>query len=226
MSAALRIVRMTETDYETAWRWQLDTAAAVRAGAPDTLALLQHPPVYTFGRRVRAEHLLVSEERLAARGAAVVETNRGGDITFHGPGQVVGYAILNLRRLGLGPVDYVCRLEEALIGVLARAGITGYRVRGRPGVWTDGGKIAAIGVRLEGGVTLHGFALNVHTDLSYFDAIVPCGLEGTSVTSMSRLLSAPPRLVDVEHAIVEEFARVLGYEVETSVARQKIGGLP
>ena len=226
MSAALRIVRMTETDYETAWRWQVDTAVSVRAGAPDTLALLQHPPVYTFGRRVRAEHLLLSEERLAARGAAVVETNRGGDITFHGPGQVVGYAILNLRRLGLGPVDYVCRLEEALIGVLARAGITGYRVRGRPGVWTDGGKIAAIGVRLEGGVTLHGFALNVHTDLSYFDAIVPCGLEGTSVTSMSRLLSAPPRLVDVEHAIVEEFARVLGYEVETSVARQKIGGLP
>ncbi len=221
----LRVVRMPLTGYEQAWQWQLDTAAEVRQGASDVLALLQHSPVYTFGRRVRPEHLLVSAEALQASGAEVVETNRGGDITFHGPGQIVGYPIVNLRRLELGPVDYVCRLEETLILTLQRFGITGYRVEGRPGVWTDDGKIAAIGVRVEGGVTLHGFALNVDTDLTYFDAIVPCGLEGTTVTSMTRLLDAAPPYAEVEHALADEFAQVFGYRVEEQTSNQKIGAL-
>ena len=226
MKTRLRTVRMPVTDYARAWQWQQDTAEAVRRGGPDVLALLQHSPVYTFGRRVRPEHLLVTREELVAAGADVVETNRGGDVTFHGPGQVVGYPILNLRRLELGPVDYVCRLEEALILTLARFGITGYRVGGRPGVWTEAGKIAAIGVRVEGGVTLHGFALNVDPDLSFFDAIVPCGLQGTSVTSMSRLLPETPGIPDVEQVIAEEFARVLDYVPEPAEpAHQEIGAL-
>lgn len=202
---------MPVTPYEAAWQWQQETAAAIRAGAPDTLALLQHTPVYTFGRRVRPEHLLVTREALQASGASVVETNRGGDVTFHGPGQVVGYPILNLRQLGLGPVDYVCRLEETLIRVLARFGIEGARVAGRPGVWTEAGKIAAIGVRVSGGVTMHGFALNVAPDLARFDAIVPCGLPDTSVTSMAKELGSAPDNADVERAIMEEFAEVFGY---------------
>ena len=226
MSAELRIVRMPETNYATAWRWQLDTAEAVRQGAPDTLGLLQHPPVYTFGRRLRPEHLLVSREALEAAGASVVKTNRGGDVTFHGPGQVVGYAIVDLRRAGLGPLAYVCRLEETLITALARFGVDGYRVDERPGVWTDAGKIAAIGVRVAGGVTLHGFALNVTTDLTFFDAIVPCGLAGTSVTSMAQVLGTAPEHADVETAVAEEFARVFDYAPELrEPERREMGAL-
>jgi lipoate-protein ligase B len=224
MSAPLRILGFSETPYEVAWQWQQDTAAAVRHSSPDTLALLQHPPVYTFGRRVRPEQLLASPEQIACAGAAVVRTNRGGYITFHGPGQVVGYPILNLRRLELGPVNYVRRLEEALIAALALFSITAYRVQGYPGVWTGAGKIAAIGVRFETGVTLHGFALNVDTDLRYFDAIVPCGLAGTGVTSMSQLLPGTPEIADVEQVIANEFVRVFDYVPESrSYARQEFG---
>jgi lipoate-protein ligase B len=156
----------------------------------------------------------LSREHLEAAGVAVVETNRGGDITFHGPGQIVGYPILNLRQMQIGPVDYVCRLEEVVIGTLAQFGIEAYRIEKRPGVWTEAGKIAAIGVRVESGVTLHGFALNVETDLSFFDAIVPCGLEGTTVASMARVLETAPKLVAVEDVVVDEFEHVFGYAPE------------
>jgi lipoate-protein ligase B len=226
MIRLLRIVRMPVTAYATAWQWQMDKAAAVRQGGVDTLALLQHPPVYTFGRRIRPDHLLVTREELVARGAEVVEANRGGDVTFHGPGQVVAYPIISLRRAELRPVDYVCRLEEVVIRAVARFGIAGYRVEGRPGVWTDAGKIGAIGVRVEGGVSLHGFALNVSTDLSYFDAIIPCGLEGTTVTSMATLLDSVPEHDDMELAIAEEFTDVFERSPESDLsAPQKMGAL-
>jgi len=211
MSKPLRIVRFPVTDYGVAWRWQQEAAQAVRNGASDSLALLQHNPVYTFGRRIRPEHLLVDRQELAARGAEVVETTRGGDITFHGPGQLVGYPILNLRRRGLGPLDYVCQLEEVIIRALSRLDIASFRVPGRPGVWTDAGKIAAIGVRVEGGVSLHGFALNVDPDLSYFDAIVPCGLTDATVTSIAQVGEEAPDLRVVERMLVEEFLSVFDY---------------
>ena len=214
MTASLRICRMPITEYLDGWQWQQDTAAQVRQGADDTLALLQHSPVYTIGRRFRSEHLLISQHELTAVGADVVETNRGGSITFHGPGQIVGYPILNLRRAGLSPRNFVCRLEETLIRTLASFGIQGYRIAGRPGVWTKLGKIAAIGARVERGTTLHGFALNVHIDLSNFDAIIPCGIQGATVTSMAQLLDPNPQYADVELALANNFLHLFGYSTE------------
>ena len=196
------------TPYEAAWRWQQATAAAVRGGDREALALLQHPPVYTFGRRVRPEHLLVPPDVLNARGAKVIETDRGGDVTFHGLGQLVAYPILDLRRRGLGPTEYVRRLEEVLLRTLSTFDVDAWRSPGRPGVWTGLGKIAAIGVRIEGGVSLHGFALNVDVDLAWFDAIVPCGLPDTNVTSMAEVLGASPGIEAVTKAAVQQFATV------------------
>jgi lipoyl(octanoyl) transferase len=161
--------------------------------------------VYTLGRRARREHLLVAPAELTRRGARVVEVDRGGDVTFHGPGQLVGYPILDLRARNLLPADYVGRLEHMLIDALAFSGITGERVPGRPGVWAGGAKIAAIGVRVQGGITTHGFALNVSTDLSWFDAIVPCGLAGTTVTSMAAIQRTSPPMESVEDAVTKAF---------------------
>jgi lipoate-protein ligase B len=196
-------------DYATAWQWQQDTAEAVRNGGPEALALLQHTPVYTFGRRVRPEHLLVSPEVLRQRGAEVVETNRGGDVTYHGPGQLVGYPILSLHRRGLGPTDYVRLLEETLVRTLDCFGVPAWRLPGHPGVWTGSGKVAAIGVRFERGVSLHGFAINVDVDLAWFDAIVPCGLAGAAVTSMAQLLGASPSTDEVSQVLVSAFFEAL-----------------
>ena len=211
MSRRLRVSRLPLIDYHAARRWQTDTAATVREGAADALALLQHAPVYTFGRRVRLDHLLVDASELRRRGAEVVESDRGGDVTFHGPGQLVAYPILNLRQRSLGPVDYVRRLEETMIRTLDAFGLRGERIAGRPGVWLRDAKIGAIGVRVQGGVSLHGIALNVDTDLSWFDAIIPCGLADAGVTSLERVLGVSPGLPAVEAAVTDAFAAVFDY---------------
>ncbi|MPZ48329.1 MAG: lipoyl(octanoyl) transferase LipB [Dehalococcoidia bacterium] len=214
MSRSLRVFRFPQVDYHVAWNWQTETANDVRAGAPDALALLQHSPVFTFGRRVRPDNLLVDAEDLRLRGAEVIESDRGGDVTFHGPGQIVGYPIISLKRRALGPVDYVRGLEETLILTLARFGLTSERVTGRPGVWLGGDKIGAIGVRVQGGVSLHGFALNVETDLAWFQAIVPCGIANAGVTSLARELGFTPGLAAVEDALIDSFATVFDYQPE------------
>jgi lipoate-protein ligase B len=202
-------LRWAQKPYRQAWEEQESIAASVRHGGPESLVLVEHTPVYTFGRRVRPEHLLVAAQELNLRGAEVVESDRGGDITFHGPGQIVGYPILDLKRRGLGPSDYVRGLEETLIRTLDGFGIVAERSPGRPGVWVGNSKIAALGVRVRGGVTTHGFALNVSTDLSWFDAIVPCGLAGAGVTSMERQVGGGHFTIsDVEHALVTEFEGV------------------
>jgi len=208
LTRPLHIFRWPEIDYHMAWRWQTETANAVRDGADEAFALLQHPPVYTFGRRIRADHLLINPEDVRRCGAALVESDRGGDVTFHGPGQIVGYPILNVRSRGLGPVDYVHRLEEAMILALSPFGLDAERVAGRPGVWLHGAKIGAIGVRISGGVSTHGFALNVETDLAWFEAIVPCGLADATVTSMEGLLGRSPGVTAVEEAIIDAFVMV------------------
>jgi lipoyl(octanoyl) transferase len=198
-ASALRVVRPGRVAYAKALAWQREAAELVRGGGgPETLFLLQHPPVVTMGRRATQDHLLLSTEELAARGVEVVETDRGGDVTFHGPGQVVGYPILDLRRRGLGAHTYLRFLEEKLIAVLATYGIEAFRDPAYTGVWTKAGKIAAIGIRVSAGVSLHGFALNVNTDLAYFGLIVPCGIQGRAVASMERVLSRP---VDVEEVM-------------------------
>src|SRR5262245_46068191 len=194
--APLRVVRPGRVGYADALAMQREAASALRAGlSPETLFLLTHPPVVTMGRRATEDHVLFSREDLAARGVEVVETDRGGDVTFHGPGQVVGYPILDLRKRGLGAHTYLRFLEEKLIVVLATYGIRAYRDPQHTGVWTDAGKIAAMGIRVSAGVSLHGFALNANTDLAYFGLIVPCGIEGRAVASMQQILGRP---VDVE----------------------------
>ncbi|MSQ42026.1 MAG: lipoyl(octanoyl) transferase LipB [Dehalococcoidia bacterium] len=200
--------------YEPALAWQRATAAAVRdRAASEALALLEHPPVYTVGAGGGREHLRTSAERLERLGARVIDVDRGGDITFHGPGQLVAYPILQLRRRELRPTEYVRGLESTILETLRVCGVEGELVRGRPGVWVDGAKVAAIGVRVRGGVTTHGLALNVTTGLEWFDAIVPCGIAGAAVTSLERLLGRAPAMTAVEAALARAFERAFGVEL-------------
>jgi lipoate-protein ligase B len=207
----LRQVRLYQpglVDYHGAWRWQRETAACVASGAPEALAVLQHAPVYTLGRRARRDSFLVDAETLARRGAAIVETDRGGDVTFHGPGQLIAYPILDLRARGLAASDYVRLLEEVMLRTVGALGIGAVRSPGRPGIWAGDAKLGAVGVRIQRGVTTHGLALNVDPDLLWFDAIVPCGLKGVEVTSMARLLANPVEIAAVEDAFIASFELV------------------
>ncbi len=179
-----------------------------RNGIPDVLLFVEHPPTYTLGRSGKREHLLIGEEELAALGADFIETDRGGDITFHGPGQVVAYPILDLRGWAPDVHAYLRALEEVLILALCRFGIVAGREAGSTGVWHPGGKIAAIGVRVSKWVTSHGFALNVTTDLDYFRRIVPCGIVGRGVSSMARVLEAPVSPARVREEISLSFGSV------------------
>ena len=210
MFSPMEIRRHGLLSYHDAWDLQRQLLARIIAGeAPETLLLLEHPHTYTLGRRGGQEHLLAAPEELAARGAVVIETDRGGDITYHGPGQIVGYPLLNLRRRTGGDVHrYLRALEEVLIGVLAAYGLAGEREPEYTGVWCRGAKVAAIGVRISRGITMHGFALNVSTDLSYFDHIVPCGIHGRKVTSLERLLGGEVSIDDVTGVIERQFREV------------------
>lgn len=210
MDARLTILRPGLLPYADAYELQQRTAASVRDGGDATLILLEHPPTYTLGARGDAANILASASRLRALGAEVVRTDRGGDVTFHGPGQIVGYPIVDLRALQIGVSDYVCGLEAMLIEVLGRFGIAGERSARNRGVWVDGAKIAAIGVRVSRGVTTHGFALNVNTDLSWFEHIVPCGLPDVRVTSMEAVTRAPHDVRAVQEAMIDAFAAQFG----------------
>ncbi len=210
----VRLWRPGLVDYDRALAWQRARGEALLAGVEgESLALLEHPPVFTLGARGNREHLLATPDVLAARGAAVVPTDRGGDITFHGPGQLVAYPILDVRGRSLGAATYVRRLEAVIIDTLAAFGITAERVEGRPGVWVEDAKIAAIGVRISRGISRHGLALNVSTDLEWFGQIVPCGIPNAEVTSMDRLLAEAPPMREVEDAMVAAFERAFGVRV-------------
>lgn len=176
--------------YEIALELQRDLARRRIAGEidEDMLLLLEHPPVVTLGRTAKEAHIVSSPERLRARGVEVHEVERGGDVTFHGPGQLVGYPILDLKRHRKDLHWYLRQVEEALILALREVGIEAERNSGYTGVWTRGRKIASIGVHARDWVTWHGFALNVTTDLSYFDLIVPCGIPQVQMTSVAREL--------------------------------------
>lgn len=218
-----RVVDLGRVGYHAAWEAQRQLAAA-RAGnrIVDTLLLLEHPHTYTLGRSGKVEHLLMDEAERAEKGVQVVEVDRGGDITYHGPGQLVAYPILYLGRADarghLPTADYVGylrRLEEVLIRTVGEFGISARREEGYTGVWVDrpGGpeKIAAIGVRVSaGGVSTHGVALNVAPDLDYFRGIIPCGIADRPVTSMQALLGSAPPAGDVRAAFASAFAGVFG----------------
>jgi lipoate-protein ligase B len=188
--ARCQVQRLGLVAYQRAWELQHRLVGACRTDGLARLLLLEHPPTYTLGVRGKQEHLLLDEGALARLGASAVRVDRGGDVTFHGPGQLVGYPILDLSRWGEGPLWYVRALEAVLIEALAAFGVAAERSPGRPGVWAGGAKIASIGVHVSRGVTSHGFALNVDPDLRYFRHIVPCGLPDVSVTSMANILQA------------------------------------
>jgi lipoyl(octanoyl) transferase len=172
----------------------------------DVLLLVEHPPVVTLGRSSKGKHLLASPDFLASRGVELFEVERGGDVTFHGPGQLVGYPIMDLKRHRQDLHWYLRQLERSLIDVLGQYGISAEQNKGLTGVWTGGRKIASIGVHARDWVTWHGFALNVTTDLSYFDLIVPCGIDGVRMTSMARELASLPDAEAVSQSVADTFA--------------------
>jgi len=206
------IRRLGRVDYEEALGLQKETERAVQnREQPDTLLLLEHPHTLTIGRRGDDSGILLPAELLAERDVKVFETNRGGKITYHGLGQIVGYPIINLSPDREDVHRFVRDLEEVLIRTLADFDIPSFRIAGLTGVHTDKGKVAAIGVHIARWVTTHGFALNVNTDLSYFDLIIAC--EGEPVTSMQKLLGREIEMKEVEDRIIARFAEVFDMEV-------------
>ncbi len=178
----------------------------------DVLLLVEHPPTYTIGRRGNGENLLISPNELEKLGIGLYWIRRGGDVTYHGPGQIVGYPILDLKMFKRDINLYLRQLEDVLLLTLNDFGIVGSRKVGFTGVWVNEEKIGSIGVSLNNWITMHGFALNVNTDLSYFDKIVPCGIKGKSVTSIERLLSKTLELAVVEDSIILNFCKVFNVE--------------
>lgn len=196
-------------DYERAWDWQRQLVDRRAANAiPDGLLLLQHPHIYTLGRLAKPEHVLADAATLERIGARLLAVDRGGDVTYHGPGQLVGYPIVALRPRGGDVHRYLRDLEEVLIRAIAEWGLAGRREPGYTGVWVGEAKIAAIGVRVSRGVASHGFALNVAPDLAYFGQIIPCGIRDRGVTSMARLLARPPSVEQVVERVAGHFAQV------------------
>ena len=189
-------------------------ARVVSGGLPNVLLLLEHPHVYTLGRRGSRGDILVTPERLAELGVEVHHVDRGGEVTYHGPGQLVGYPIVNLRRWGGGPLRYVRALEEVLIATLGEFGIDAESEERPTGVWVGDAKISAIGVKVSRGVTTHGFALNVAPDLSYFDHIVPCGMPDGLVTSMESHLRSAVSVQSAIPVVARHFGLVFGLSVE------------
>jgi lipoate-protein ligase B len=195
--------------YGPALEWQNELYRRRVAGeVEDVVLLLEHPHVYTLGRRFSAEHLLLSPEALAQRGIEVFECDRGGSITYHGPGQLVGYPVLQLENPDV--IAYLRSLEEMLIRAVSSFGIAAARREGLTGVWVGEEKLASIGVNVSRGVTKHGFALNVTTDLSYFAGMVPCGIAAVRVTSLEKLLGSAPTMPMVHETVVAELASMLG----------------
>ena len=209
----LHAVWLGRVPYAQALRLQEERVAARRAGAaPDTLLLVEHPPVITLGRAADPAHVLLAADALAERGIEVHECGRGGDVTYHGPGQLVGYPIVQLAPERRDAHRYLRALEQALIDAVAELGIAAHRAAGWTGVWVGNEKLAAIGVRLSTRwITSHGFALNVSSDLSGFTTIVPCGIRGRGVTSLARLSGREITLDEAARRVAPHVARVLGH---------------
>ena len=212
------VLSLPITHYHEVWDRQREMLTArAENDRNDTLILVEHPPVFTLGRRTQPEHWGGNLESLGNMGYEVVEIERGGSVTYHGPGQIVGYPILRMRDYCPGPKAYVGKLEEVLIRVLDEWDIKGQRVEQWRGVWIVDPqktmqKIAAVGVRITRGITMHGFALNVNVDLRPFELITPCGIEGCQVTSMASLLGNPVDMETVHKQIAHHFGEVFGIE--------------
>jgi lipoyl(octanoyl) transferase len=217
-----RVEQLGTVDYAEGLRLQAQRIAQRKAAEiPDTLLLLEHPHVYTLGRNARRENLLISEERLAALGAQLFETNRGGDITYHGPGQLVGYPIFDLTKHRRDIAWFMRSLEEVFIRVAREFGIEAGRLAGAPGVWVGNDKLVAMGVHISRWVTSHGFAFNVNTDLGYFEWIVPCGLPDKGVTSLAKLLGRPVEMNRTTRLVIEQCGKVFGMTMEVEESTVK-----
>jgi lipoyl(octanoyl) transferase len=217
-------------NYKKAWDYQeelFDEVVAIKEQnrrtdhkllTPNYLLFCEHPHVYTIGKSGKEDNLLMSEEFLKSKRASLIKINRGGDITYHGPGQIVGYPILDLDNFGVSIKDYIYQLEDVLIRTLKHYDIVASRVSGATGVWLDAGhpqnerKICAIGVRTSHWVSMHGFAFNVNTDLDYFGYIVPCGIQGKTVTSLEQELGNHIDIQQVQNILKQEFQSVFGME--------------
>jgi lipoyl(octanoyl) transferase len=211
MRSAPEVRRLGVVPYAEALALQRQLVDDRREGrVGDVLLLVEHPHVLTLGVRGDGgrSHILATDAALASRGVDVFETGRGGDITYHGPGQIVGYPILDLKPDRCDVHRYVRDLEEVLIRVAADYGLAGERVQGLTGVWIGGEKVAAIGVRIARWITSHGFALNVSTDLEYFNLIVPCGIPDRGVTSLSRVLGRAVDRAEVEDRLIQRFTEI------------------
>lgn len=219
MTVPCTIVRLGLIDYMEAWELQKRLAEEVKQGRSDgLLLLLEHPHTYTFGRAGDPHNLRLSEEELEEIDAKVYWVDRGGDVTYHGPGQLVGYPIVDLHRWGEGPRWFVRALEAALIDALAALGVSSERSEGRPGVWAGNEKLAAIGLHISQGVTTHGFALNVDPDLSYFQHIVSCGLADAGVTSVGHMLGRRVTFDEAADAMVDALVHHLSLEPRVASA--------
>jgi lipoate-protein ligase B len=210
MDKSIEVIRLPgQVPYEDALRLQYERRDAIEAGqSSNALFLLEHTPVITLGRSAHEHNLLLSREELVRRGIAVYEANRGGDVTYHGPGQLVAYPVIDLKRWNPSIRWYLRTLEDVLIRQLARYAIKAGRVDGFTGVWVDGAKVAAIGVGVHNWVTFHGIALNVNPEMDHFRYIVPCGLAGKPVTSLAMLLGASPPMAQVMDDFAETFTQV------------------
>ena len=220
----ISVVQLGRVDYASATRLQQTLVELRKQGRiTDTLLLLEHPPVITLGRNATRKNITASDEQMQRTGIEIFECDRGGDVTYHGPGQLVGYPIFDLRDRSkrMGAVDYVRHLEETLIRTCADFGVAARRIPGLTGVWTfeDEAKLAAIGVHISRGVTSHGFALNVATDLGHFKLIVPCGISDKPVTSLHKAITeldpgrATPAVDDVATVVVRNFGKVFESQI-------------
>lgn len=209
MMRALDVYWLGRVGYGDALRLQRERAAArIRGDGQDCLLLVEHPPVITLGRGAKREHLLIDEQALKTRGIEVWEIERGGDVTLHCPGQLVGYPVIDLTRHGQDLHRFMRNLEEVLIRTLGAYDIPAERSPGQTGVWVHGAKIASIGIHVSRWVSRHGFALNVSSDLSFFDLIVPCGLTGVRMISMAALLGRDVGIQAVAGSVALAFGRV------------------
>jgi len=217
-------------DYKEAWDYQENLfqeivtikennrKAEIKEPTPNYLIFCEHPHVYTIGKSGKSENMLISDEFLESKGATLYKINRGGDITYHGPGQIVGYPILDLNNFGVSIKDYIFNLEEVIINTLKHYNIDAARSDGATGVWLDtdnpvkARKISAIGVRTSHWVSMHGFAFNINTDLDYFGYIVPCGIQGKGVTSLQKELGRPVEIHEVHKILKAEFSQVFKME--------------
>jgi len=210
--------------YETAFELQQKLVPARAENLiPDVLLLLQHPPVFTLGRFRGEKDIVASPETLAREGITVFATNRGGSVTYHGPGQLIGYPIFNLKEIELGIREYIFKLEESIIKLLLEFGIQGRRLARYPGVWVGEAKIGSVGIHVSRYITMHGFALNVNPDLRHFEYINPCGIKSKAMTSLAKILGYPISVEDVIEPLLRCFSAVFGLDCVRDKAHRLAG---